>query len=162
MMNLPGGWSPDWGGDLNRKKNRTISFYRPSANHDDYRIEFDGQIDAKGLGWVFRAADPKNYYAYKIELVRTGSDSGTALTRFSVVDGIESQKHFAPIAKPLRTGVTFHVRLDVRGDEFSAYINDELIEVWQDDRLPKGGIGLMTDQGERAQTRKVQIFELVP
>jgi hypothetical protein len=162
MMNLPGGWSPDWGGDLNRKKNRTISFYRPSANHDDYRIEFDGQIDAKGLGWVFRAADPKNYYAYKIELVRTGSDSGTALTHFSMVDGIESQKHFAPIAKPLRTGVSFHVRLDVRGDEFSAYINDELIEVWQDDRLPKGGIGLMTDQGERAQTRKVQIFELVP
>jgi hypothetical protein len=97
-----------------------------------------------------------------VELVRTGPESGTALTRFSVIDGVESQKHSSPIAKPLRTGVAFHVRLDVRGTEFSAYINDELIEVWHEDRLPKGGIGLMTEQSERAQIRKVQIFELVP
>ena len=53
----------------------------------DYRIEFEGQVDLKGLGWVFRAADPKNYYAYKIELVRTGSDPGAALTHFAMVKG---------------------------------------------------------------------------
>jgi hypothetical protein len=162
IMTLPGGWNPDWGGEINHKKNRTISFYRPSANHDDYRIEFDGQIESKGLGWVFRAVDPNNYYAYKIELVKIGSDMATALTRFSVVEGVESQKHFTPLSKPIRPGVTFHVRLDVRDDEFSAYLNDELIEVWQEDRLSKGGIGLMTEVGESAQIRSVQIFELVP
>ena len=162
MMNLPGGWSPDWGGEFNRKKNRTISFYRPSASNDDYRIEFEGQVDAKALGWVYRAADPRNYYAYKVEFVRTASDTTVALTHFSVVNGVESQKHFSPLAKPLRTGRPFRVRLDARGDEFSAYINDELIEVWQDDKLPKGGFGVMTELGETAQIRKMQVFELLP
>jgi len=162
MMSLPGGWSPDWGGDFNRKKNRTISFYRPSVNSDDYRMEFDGQVDARAVGWVYRAVDPRNYYGYKIEFVRTGPDPGFALTHFTVVNGVESQKHYTPLAKPVRLGIPFHVRLDVRGDEFSAYINNALIEVWQDDRLPKGGFGLMTESGERAQVQKMQVFELLP
>jgi hypothetical protein len=162
LMNLPGGWSPDWGGEFNRGKNRTISFYRPSASNEDYRIEFEGQVDSKALGWVYRAADPKNYYAYKVEFIRTGADPSVALTHFAVVNGLESQKHYSPLAKPLRTGVPFRVRLDVTGDEFSAYINDELIEVWQDGQLPKGGFGLMTEAGETAQIRKMQVFDLLP
>jgi hypothetical protein len=161
MMNLPGGWNPDWGGEASRKKHRTISFYRPSANHDDYRIEFDGQIDAKGLGWVFRAADPNNYYACKIELVKTGA-AGAALSRFSVVNGVESQKQFTPLPKPIHLGASFHVRLDVRGEEFSAYLNGDLIDVWTDSRIQKGGLGLMTEPGESGFERNVQIFELVP
>ena len=162
MMNLPGGWSPDWGGDFNRKKNRTISLYRPSVHNDDYRMEFEGQVDSKGVGWVYRAVDQKNYFAYKVELVRTGTDPGAALTHFTVVDGVESQKHYSPLAKPIRPGASFRVRLDIRGDEFSAYVNDDLIEVWQDDRLPKGGFGIMTEQGEAGQIRKLQVFELLP
>ena len=162
MMNMPGGWSPDWGGDFNRKKNRTISLYRPSANNDDYRMEFEGQVDSKAIGWIYRAVDPKNYFAYKVELVRTGPDPGAALTHFTVVNGVESQKHYSPLAKPIRPGASFRVRLDVRGDEFSAYINDEVVEVWQDDRLMKGGFGLMTELGEVGQIRKLQVYELLP
>ena len=162
IMNLPGGWSPDWGGDYNHRKNRTISFYRPSANNDDYRIEFEGQIDSKALGWVYRAVDPRNYFAYKVEFVKTGPEPGVALTHFTLVNGVESQKHYTPLSKPIRLGKAFKVRLDVRADEFSAYINDELVEVWQDDRLPKGGFGLLTELGESAQVRKMQVFELMP
>ena len=162
LLNLPGGWSPDWGGDFNRKKNRTISFYRPSVNNDDYRMEFEGQVESKAVGWIYRAMDTKNYYAYKVEFVKTGPDPGVALTHFTMVNGIESQKHYTPLSKPIRSGVGFKVRLDVKGDEFSAYINDELIEVWQDDRLPRGGFGLMTELGEVGQVRKLQVFELMP
>ena len=162
MMNLPGGWSPDWGGDFNRKKSRTISLYRPSVNNDDYRMDFEGQIDSKALGWVFRATDPKNYYATKIEFVRTGPDPSVAMTHFTVVNGYESQKHYSALAKPIRPSSSFRVRLDVRGDEFSAYVNDELVEVWQDERLPKGGFGIMTETGEVGQIRKLQVFELLP
>lgn len=162
MMNLPGGWSPDFGGDFNRKKNRTISLYRPSVSNHDYRMEFEGQVDSRALGWVVRATDAKNYYGYKIELIRTGADPGAALARFAVVNGDESQKHFTPLLKPIRPGASFRVRLDVLGDEFSTYINDELVEVWQEDRLPKGGFGVMTELGEVGQIRKLQVFELQP
>ena len=162
MMNLPGGWSPDFGGDFNRKKNRTISLYRPSISNDDYRMEFEGQVDSRALGWVVRATDAKNYYGYKIELIRTGADPGAALARFAVVNGDESQKHYTPLLKPIRPGASFRVRLDVLGDEFSTYINDELVEVWQEDRLAKGGFGVMTELGEIGQIRKLQVFELLP
>ena len=72
------------------------------------------------------------------------------------------QKHYEPLLKPIRPGIAFQVRLDVREDEFSVYINDELVEVWQDDQLSKGGVGLMTELGESAQVRKLQIFDLAP
>lgn len=151
------GWNPDWGGELNRKKGRTISFFRPSAGRDNYRLEFDGQIESKGLGWVVRAADAKNYYLYKIEFVKPGL---VALGRAVVLNGDESARHYTPLTKPLRPGAVFHVRVDVRGDEFAIYINDELIESWHDDRIKQGGLGLMTEVGDGSQATKVQIFEL--
>jgi hypothetical protein len=161
MINVPGGWSPDWGGEINHRKNRTISFYRPSANRDDYRIEFEGEVKYRGLGWVFRAVDPKNYLAYKVEFVKLGAEPGVALTHFAVIDGMEGQKHYTPLAKPIHLNGAFRVRLDVRGGEFSAYINDELVEVWTEDRLPKGGFGLMTEGEEQNQVRKIRLFELL-
>ena len=44
-----------------------------------------GQIETKAIGWVFRAADPKNYYVAKIEIVKPGLEPTVALVRFAVI-----------------------------------------------------------------------------
>ena len=65
-----GGWVEGWAGDpTGLHAGRQITIYRPSLKLSDYRIEFQGQIDTKSIGWVFRAADPENYYAMKLQLV---------------------------------------------------------------------------------------------
>ena len=154
-----GGWTANWG-DPTKMRGRAISLFRPSLQHADYRIEFDAQIEAKAFGWVFRAKDPQNYYAYKLETVKPGLQPLVALARITVVSGVESQKHYTLLEAPVRPDTVFRVRMDSIGSEFTTRINDQLIEVWQDDRLRFGGVGLFSDPGERAQIRKVQIFEM--
>jgi hypothetical protein len=155
-----GGWSPNWGGDPAKTNGRAISLFRESAQHVNYRIEFEGQIENKAFGWVFRAKDPQNYYAYKVEVVKPGLQALVALARFSVVDGVESQKHYTLLEKPVRPGTSFSIRMDARGSEFKTWINDQLIETWQDKKINSGGVGLFNEKDERAQVRKVQIFEM--
>jgi hypothetical protein len=158
-MSGMGGWTANWG-DPAKMQGRAVSLFRPSLQHADYRIEFDAQIEAKAFGWVFRAKDPQNYHAYKIETVKPGLQPLVALARISVIAGVESQKHYTLIESPVRPDTVFRVRMDAIGSEFTTRINDQLIEVWQDDRLRFGGVGLFSDPGERAQIRKVQIFEM--
>ena len=154
-----GGWTANWG-DPTKMHGRAISLFRPSLQHADYRIEFDAQIEAKAFGWVFRAKDPQNYYAYKLETVKPGLQPLVALARITVVSGVEGQKHYTLLETPVRPDTVFRVRMDSIGSEFTTRINDQLIEVWQDDRLRFGGVGLFSDPGERSQIRKVQIFEM--
>lgn len=153
-----GGWIANWG-DPSKMSGRSISLFRPSLLHSDYRIEFEAQIEAKAFGWVFRAKDPQNYYGYKVETVKPGLQPLVALARVTMISGVESQKHYTLLEGSVRPDTVFRVRMDSRGSEFTTWINDKLVEVWQDDRLHVGGVGLFTDLGERAQVRKVQIFE---
>jgi hypothetical protein len=68
-----GGWVEGWGGDPSGlHAGRQITIYRPSLKLSDYRLEFQGSIDTKSVGWVFRAADPDNYYAMKLMNVSSG------------------------------------------------------------------------------------------
>ncbi|BDC52700.1 hypothetical protein F183_A50150 [Bryobacterales bacterium F-183] len=155
-----GGWNPKWAGDAAKPAGRSISVFRPSQPLANYRIEFEGQIESKALGWVFRAQDPKNYYAYKLEIVKPGLDQIVALSRSVIINGNETQRHYTPLKTPVRPGHTFRIRMDAKGSEFNTWIGDELVEVFQDDRLQTGAVGLLQDKDERAQLHKVQIFEM--
>lgn len=159
-MSGVGGWSANWSGDPAKTGGRTISMFRPSLQQADYRIEFEGQIEAKGFGWVFRAKDTQNYYGYRVEVVKPGLQPLVALARIAVFEGNESQKHYALLDKPMRPDTVYRVRMDANGSEFTTWINDQLIEVWQDDRLAAGGIGLFTEKEDRSSVRKVQILEM--
>ncbi len=159
-MSGVGGWSPNWGGDGAKASGRSISMFRPSLQQVNYRIEFEGQIEQKGFGWIFRAKDSQNYYAYKIEVVKPGLEPLVALSRVVMADGKESEKHYTLFDKPMRSDTIFRVRMDARQDEFKTWVNDHLIETWRDNRHASGGIGLFSDKGESAQIRKVQIYEM--
>ena len=72
-------------------KGKQISLYRPTMAISDYRIEIQGQIEKKALGWIFRAHDPKNYYVMKLEWLKPGVDDPIpALIKYAVIDGKES------------------------------------------------------------------------
>ena len=50
---------------------RKVSILRGSLNLTDFRMEFEGRIGIKALGWIFRAKDLQNFYAMKLEIVRS-------------------------------------------------------------------------------------------
>ena len=87
-----GGWVQGWAGDPNGSNaGRQITIYRPSLKLTDYRIEFQGEIDTKSIGWVFRALDPYNYYAMKLAIVTPGLSPKLALIKYLVVQGHEKE-----------------------------------------------------------------------
>ena len=148
------GWISEWASDrTGSARGRQISLYRPSMPTSDYRLEFIGRIERRSLGWVFRAADSKNYYAGKFEAAQPGS-SPLTITRFAVIKGVEGphfQRVLAHSPGPLK------VRLEAKGSRFTVYLQNQVVEDWQDDRLKKGGVGFLNERDERGQVGSIQI-----
>ena len=149
-----GGWSTEWASDVGgSKRGRQITLYRPSTGMTDYQFKFVGQIESKALGWVFRAADTKNYYAMKIETLRPGA---MAISHFAVVEGRESSYSQKPLSIDARPGAAYRVNLDVSGPRFTVSVNGEPVEFWTDNRLKAGAVGFMNERDERGASSSVQ------
>jgi hypothetical protein len=148
------GWSTEWASDaVGSRRGRQITLYRPSTGLSDYQMQFTGQIESKALGWVFRAADTKNYYAMKIETLRPGA---MALTHFAVVEGRESSTSQRPLSADARPGAVYRVKLDVTGPRFTIFIGGEPVDFWTDNRIKAGAVGFMNERDERGATSSVQ------
>lgn len=152
-----GGWSLEWNDGEN---GRQVEVFRPSLTMSDYRFEFQGQIEAKALGWMFRAVNPRNYYAIKLELIDVNGNPKAALTKVAFINGEETQKTQTILRTRVRAGMVFKVRTDVFGSAFRTYIQDEMVDTWIDDRLKMGGVGLLKEKDELADVRLIQLHEL--
>ena len=156
-----GGWVEGWGGDPSgMHAGRQITLYRPSLKLSDYRIEFQGSIETQSIGWVFRAADPGNYYALKLMAVSSGLTPKLALFKYLVINGRQTQVGRVPIDLTLRTDSVFSVRTDVRGPQFSTFIQGQQVDVWTDDQLKVGGVGFLNERDERGKVKSVSIHYL--
>jgi hypothetical protein len=109
-----------------------------------------GQIETKAIGWVFRAADPKNFYVTKLEIVKPGLEPTIALVRFAIIDGEEQAHAQLPLPMKVRRDTLFKIRLDAIGNHFTTYVQDEKVDDWTDDRVKTGGVGLYSERGEVA------------
>jgi hypothetical protein len=134
-----------------------LALYRPSMNLTDYQVQFLGMIDKKALSWVVRAADFDNYYVVKLEVLKPGPLPTIGVTRYAVVNGQANTR--ADVLAPIdaRNDMLYRVRLDVHGDEFSLYVQGQLIDAWSEPRLPRGGIGFFSAHGEESRVRWVQV-----
>ena len=147
-----GGWVEGWAGDpAGAHFGRQITIYRPSLKLSDYRVEFQGQIDTNSIGWVFRAADPENYYAMKLTQVASGLAPKLALYKFLIANGRQTQVGRVPIDLAAGPDMMLHVRLDVRGPRFSTYVQGQQVDVWTDDQLKTGGVGFLNEREERGR-----------
>jgi len=160
IMMGEGGWVQNWGSDpLNAHVGRQITIYRPSLKLSDYRIEFQGQIDTKSMGWVFRAADPNNYYAMKL-MVTPGASPRLTLGKYVIRSGRETEVGHVSLNIPARNDTIFSVRTDVRGLKYSTYVQGQPVDVWTDDQLKSGGVGFLNERSERARIKTVSIAYL--
>lgn len=155
-----GGWTTNWGSDVPSNKGKQISLFRPSMVMTDYRLEFRGQIEKKAIGWIFRASNPKNYYVAKLEVVKGGLNPGIALIKYPVIKGQEGTHTQVLLPNDFSLDTVYRVRMDVRGNKFTTYVQDKLVDYWTDDQIKIGGAGFYTEPGERAQIKSSQISYL--
>ena len=156
-----GGWVQGWAGDpVGSHNGRQITIYRPSLTLSDYRIEFQGQIESKSLGWVFRAADPDNYYAMKLSTVSSGFPIKVALIKYMIFHGRETELGRIPLDLQVTADTSFDVRVDVRGPRFNTFIQGQPVDVWTNDQLKSGGVGFLNERSERGKIKSIAISYL--
>jgi hypothetical protein len=151
-----GGWVEGWAGDPSGlHAGRQITIYRPSLKLSDYRLEFQASMDAKSVGWVFRASDPNNYYAMKLMTVSSGLAPKVALFKYLVAAGRQTQVGRVPIELAVGLDTVFDVRVDVRGPQFTTYLQGQQVDSWTDDQLKTGGAGFLNEREERGKVKSV-------
>lgn len=121
----------------------------------NYRFDFEARIRSRAVGWVVRAADTRNYYAFK--LVENGRE-GPYLLRYPVIGG---SRRGGPVRvelpSKLATADFNRVTVRVRGEQITTLVNGWGVDFWKDASLPVGGVGFLSENGESALVRKLTV-----
>lgn len=134
-----------------------MRLWKPTLQLADYQFEFEGQIEKKAINWAFRATDQRNFYGTKLAVAPASHRA--EITRTVRVNGQEFRRLRLPIPIEIREGVTYLVKVRVKGDRFHTIVNGQLVDSWTDRSLRAGGIGFYSDPGERAGLRWVSISD---
>jgi hypothetical protein len=131
------------------KSQRRVSVLRASLGLAAYRLDFEGSIQIKGLGWVYRAQDAKNYYVSKIELEKPGQNPEFAIVHYAVIDGVEQAHEQTPLHVGVPLGGHYKIRFEAVDDRFTTWVQGEQVDQWTDGRLKSGGAGLYREGAEQ-------------
>jgi len=152
------GWAKSWRyGDATFVQPGDLALLSSSLGLRDYTLTFLGQIDRRSLNWVFRARDLDNYYSMRIVITRGGPLPEAALVRSIVLGGKERELKTLPIPFPVQADTLYLVRMEIRGQDFTTYIQDQVVDHFSDNRLASGGVGFFSPRGDRALLRWVEV-----
>ena len=154
------GWAETWSYDpTGFARPGRLALFIHSVPLTDYRLDFLAQIDNKSVNWVFRASDIRNYYVIKLLQSKSATNPAFSIVRYAVIGGREGPKMHLPLPFAAPGRRMFWVRQEIRGVDFTTYVDGRLVDTWSDPTLARGGIGFFSDSGEAAYIRSVQVAE---
>jgi hypothetical protein len=136
-----------------------LRLLKDSLSLTNYQIEFTGEIEQKGLSWVYRAKDAKNYYASKIVVTQPRPLPRAVLVRYALINGIQQSRVSVPLPVAARADALYKVEMTVRASDFSAIVNGSIVDTWSDARISTGGVGFFSDKDEVATLRYVSVTD---
>lgn len=149
------GWS--WNNGVARPGR--LRLWKPSSELSDYKLEFESVIEKRAVSWTYRSTDLSNYYATKLILRRPTPTPSFEIVRYAVVKGQQVGSVRLPLPVTLTNQSIQHLETRVKGDQFTTYLNGQLVDTWADARFKKGGIGFFSDPGEQAAIHWVNVTE---
>lgn len=153
------GWARTWKyNDSSFLEPGDLAIYQPTLEMRDYSVEFLGQIERRSLNWIFRAKDLQNYYAMRIVITKGGPLPSASLVRYAVIGGKEKSHLTLPLPMSIRPDTVYRVRMDVRGKQFTTYVQGQVVDNFEDDRLAEGGIGFWSPRGDSSLLRWVEVM----
>ncbi|MEZ5398526.1 MAG: hypothetical protein R2729_02590 [Bryobacteraceae bacterium] len=154
-----GNWARKWSYDAaGFVRTGPLALYTPSTGLADYRAEFLGQIERRSLGWVLRARDLRNYYACKLVISGGGPMPKVSLVRYRVVNGATGPVHTKELPMQVQADTVYRVLSEVRGNSFTVSVQGMIVDAWDEERLPIGGVGFFSGGGELARIRWVGVW----
>jgi hypothetical protein len=152
------GWNRTWTQDAHGGvKPGALALFTPSTRLRDYALEFTGEIERNGFGWVYRAADTQNYYAVKLITLSSGPMPTVAVERYSVIGGKQGPTTRKILPYPVTSNTVYRVAMTVEGQFFTLFVQGQVVDFWSDDRLKTGGIGFFSEKGEESRLESVRV-----
>lgn len=136
-----------------------LALHGDTTQLENYRFDFDAKIQSNAVGWLVRAPDKMNYYAFKLHQRGTEKAPIFSLSRFSMLDGAKTVSAAAiEVPAHLARSDDFN-RISVRvvDDHVTTLLNGWGVDYWKDDAISRGGVGLLADAGEQALVRKMTV-----
>lgn len=153
------GWAKTWKyTDSSFLEPGDLAIYTPTLEMRDYSMEFLGQIERRSLNWLFRAKDLDNYYAMRIVITRGGPLPSASMVRYAVINGKESGHVTLPLPMSIRPDTVYRVRMEVRGSQFTTFVQGQVVDNFEDERLTEGGVGFWSPRGDRSLLRWVEVM----
>ena len=134
-----------------------LALYRPSVPLSDYHFEFMAQIENKSVDWVVRAKDADNYYALKFTVLQGGPRPIMAMVHYPVIGGQRGSRIQTPLRMMIHANTPYRVTVDVKGNRYRTFIEDQEADFWTDDRLKTGGVGFFSEASEHARVYWVKL-----
>ena len=141
----PGGLPQNWYRDsAGSARPGQLALYIKSIPLSDYRMEFRGLIDRKSLSFAYRAVDFDNYYAASLTIANPGPMPEVALERYVVINGKAGPRTQVRLPFSVRADTLYTVQVEVQGNRFATFVNDQFVDAFTDSRLPSGGVGFFS------------------
>jgi hypothetical protein len=150
----PAGWSKNAEGYV---RPGALALFSPTKTFTDYRLEFFGQIESKGMAWTVRSKDEKNYHAMKFTVLEAGLRPIIAMVHYNVIDGKAGRRMQTPLNVMVHNNRPFQVAVNVKGNHFVTSVDGEEVDSYSDDSLASGGVGFFADAGEKARLYWVKV-----
>ena len=79
-------------------------------------------------------------HALKLSVTEPGPRPLVSVVRYPVLNGVKGKRVQIPLPIMMHNNTPYHVALDVKGTRFRAFVEDQEVDSWNDDRLRAGGV----------------------
>jgi hypothetical protein len=157
---IPKGWVPGWSHHPDGYvRLGQLALFQPTSTFTDYRLEFFGQIEDRGMGWAVRARDPRNYYAMKFQVLAGGLRPVLEMIYYPVVGGKPGHQVKVPLSVMIHANTPYRVAVKVSGKRLTASVEGQEVDSWTDEVEPSGAVGFFTEPGERARLYWMKVYK---
>ena len=104
---------------------------------ENHRYDFDAKVEKDALGWVVRAPDLDNYYAFKLVETRRRASRSYNMLRYVVLNGerVEADVEIPVPGRLTRPDDFNRISVRVRDNQVTTLINGWGVDFWKDSRL---------------------------
>lgn len=154
-----GEWARSWSYDrAGTVRPGQMAIFQPSVPLRDYVFEMKAAIDRRAIQWVVRASSPQNYHFARLNVTPGAPLTKLELERWSVVNGRTGRVTRLPLPHASANQTLFAIRVETRGDSVTTYLQDQVIDTFNDARLQDGGVGLLGAGDDRPRIYGIRVF----
>lgn len=153
-----GEWARSWSYDrAGTVRPGHMAIYQPSVGLKDYVFEMKASVERHSIQWLVRAANMQNYHFARLNVTPGAPLTRLELERWTVINGRVGKVTRLPLPHGGANQTLYAIRVEVRGDSITTYLQDQVIDTFNDPRLQDGGVGLVGGSDDRPRIYGIRV-----